>query len=111
MATNPTEVQAGQDVLGADGKKIGTVAGVLKDTSGSVPATPGLEIPDTIERRSSAREYMRVEAAGGLLSTGMREFYLPVDAIQNTTERAVTLSCTADDCESRYQTMPDFVQS
>jgi hypothetical protein len=110
MTTNATEVQAGQDVLGADGKKIGTVAGVLKDTSGSVPATPGLEIPDTVERRSSGRHFMRVEASGGLLSTGMREFYVPLDAIQTATDRAVTLSCTADDCESRYAAKPSFME-
>jgi hypothetical protein len=111
MATNATEVQAGQDVLGADGKKIGTVAGVLKDTAGSIPATPGLEIPDTIERRNRSTHYIRVEATGGILSTGMREFYVPLDAIQNSTERSVTLSCTADECEGRYQTKPDFIES
>lgn len=111
MATNATQVQAGQDVLGADGKKIGTVAGVLKNTSSSVPATPGLEIPDTIAGQGSDRHYIRVEVAGGILSTGMREFYIPLDAIHTTTDQAVTLNCAADDCEDRYQTKPDFVQS
>jgi hypothetical protein len=133
MISGVTDIQQGMDVFGADGQKIGSVSEVYRDvgagTAGTygtptgtsdivteeVTTTPtgtpgGTFAETTTSTGATSPGYFKVDQ-GGILGIGAKELYIPFSAVSTVVPgENVTVSCTKDECGTRFGTKPAFLE-
>jgi hypothetical protein len=100
-------IQGGMDVFDSTGHQIGNVTELYLQ-----PAIPPEGTVDQGHAGDKVGYFKMLElGALGLGVINAKELYIPFTAVQNvdTVEMRVTLNCTKEEAEERYQKEPQFV--
>src|SRR5216683_5301943 len=92
------------DVCDLDGDRIGKVARVYRDEFASVLAASGTDTDDTGDQYSRPGV---MEVKSGLL--GLGRLYIPISAIEDTTERCVFVAKKRGDRVDEWRHKPDYL--
>jgi len=91
------------DVCDIDGQKIGTIARVYRDEFATTLQAPTEAVEGTTPARSGV-----VEVKTGLLGLG-EHLFIPIGAIQDTTEKCVFVSTKKDELAAEWHHKPDYL--